>query len=146
MEKIATFEERNAPANLPAGSPFWRDVDPREQSNYVNSPRSQEFLQQVHPKPFSLLEPNTWIPRVGTGVTHPSPLAADKSLSPEIRAMLDAITDGESPGGAYDSQNPTSSAQGRYQIIDSTNRDISPKIGLSPADMSLSRRTRRGRR
>ena len=93
LEKLQTFQDRNAPANLPAGSPFWRDVDPREQSNYVNSPRSQEFLQQVHPKPFSLLEPNTWIPRVGTGVTHPSPLAADKSLSPEIRAMLDAITD-----------------------------------------------------
>jgi hypothetical protein len=131
MEKISTFQERSAPANLPAGSPFWRDVSDREQSNYVNSPRSQEFMRANHPAPFSWMNPNTWFSR--GGATHPSPLAADKTMDPDKRALLDTISIPES-GTAYDAKNPGSSAHGRYQFIDSTDADVTKQTGKPGQD------------
>ena len=92
LEKLQTFQDRNAPANLPAGSPFWRDVDPKEQSNYLNSPRSQEYWTANHPGGFQAMHPNTWFNRPPGSPTHPSPLAADKSMDPDQRALMDAIS------------------------------------------------------
>ena len=62
IEKIATFQERNAPANLPAGSPFWDPNDVKTNSNYLNSPQGQEFWNKNHPGGFQAMHPNTWLP------------------------------------------------------------------------------------
>jgi hypothetical protein len=133
MEKISTFEERNAPANLPAGSPFWDPNDVKTNSNYLNSPQSQEFWNKNHPAPFSWLHPNTWLQRPPGSPTHPSPLAADTTMDPDQRALMDALSIAES-GTAYDAKNPASSAHGRYQLIDSTDADVTRQTGIPGQD------------
>lgn len=63
IAKVQSFEERTAPANLPVGSPFWKDIPEEEQSNYPNSPRSQAFLHPNggNPNGFSWLNPGSWL-------------------------------------------------------------------------------------
>lgn len=62
------------------------------------------------------------------GGNGPEP-TADTTMTPAKRAFLDALSMGES-GGRYDAKNPNSSAHGRYQFIDSTDRDVSQKTGI----------------
>ena len=108
-------------------------MDPEEQSNYLNSPRSQEYWTANQPQPFLLMHPNTWFDRPPGSPTHPSPLAADKSMDPDQRALLDALSIPES-STAYDAKNPGSSAHGRYQFIDSTDTDVTQQTGKPGQD------------
>ncbi|MDE2468526.1 MAG: hypothetical protein KGL35_07230, partial [Bradyrhizobium sp.] len=47
IEEIRKFTGNAAPKNLAAGSPLWQGIPDKEQSNYVNSPRSQAFLKSM---------------------------------------------------------------------------------------------------
>lgn len=72
------------------------------------------------------------LPHWMTGAGYETPIA-DQSMTPEQQGLLKAISAGESQGN-YGAKNPNSSAAGRYQFIDSTDRDISQKTGLQGQD------------
>ncbi len=151
LEKITTFEQNSGPASLPIGSPLWRGISEEEQSNYVNSPRSQAFLHPGNPNPFHWYNPGSWLDRREEGTTP----TADVTMTLEKRAFLNTIAGPESKG-RYDvrngwsprndtpstriadfSQHPvgiapggTSTAAGRYQMISSTWDDEQKRLGL----------------
>jgi hypothetical protein len=58
---------------------------------------------------------------------------ADTAMPMEHRAFLDALSSGESSGD-YGARNPTSTAHGRYQFIDSTDAEVSAKTALPGQD------------
>lgn len=58
----------------------------------------------------------------------------DTSMSPEQRAFLDTLAAGEQSSAGYNSKNPTSSAHGRYQFINTTDQKISNETGLHGDD------------
>lgn len=138
IAKVQSFEERTAPANLPVGSPFWKDIPEEEQGNYANSPRSQAFLHPNggNPNPFSYFNPGSWLGHRAdqqAGQPGRAEPVADIWASPEKRAFLAALSAGESSGD-YNAHNPTSTAHGRYQFINSTDRQISAETGLPGQD------------
>jgi hypothetical protein len=66
LEEIGRLSSKGAmggPENYPINSPLWSSIPDKEQGNYVNSPRSQEFLHPngENPYPFSWAEPWTWL-------------------------------------------------------------------------------------
>ena len=70
------------------------------------------------------------------GTPGPVTVAANMNLSPDERALLDAIAGGEANANGYASKNPTSSAYGRYQFIDATRNRLLTDMGL-PLDTPL---------
>ena len=70
------------------------------------------------------------------GTPGPVTVAANMNLSPDERTLLDAIAGGEQNANGYASQNPHSSAYGRYQFIDATRNRLLTDMGL-PLDTPL---------
>jgi hypothetical protein len=65
VERLGKTGIMGGPQNWPVGSPLWQGMSPEEQSNYVNSPRSQEFLNQRggNPNAYSPWNPGSWLGR-----------------------------------------------------------------------------------
>lgn len=80
MEKIQRFKDSSL-AEIPVGSPLWSNVPDDEQTNYVNSPRSQKFLNPNggNPNTFSPYNPGSWLGH-GANQQPGSPTAAPAGL------------------------------------------------------------------
>jgi hypothetical protein len=127
---MALLNKSFDPAEFPENSPFWHGMSPEEQLKYPNSPES--IKRNGRPGGGS----GSWLwdkmrGIFGGGNTFTP--TADLAMPPERRAFLDTLSLGES-GGDYRAQNPTSTAHGRYQFIDSTDREVSGQTGLTGQD------------
>ena len=77
---------------LPVDSPLWAGVSDQEQSNYVNSPRSQAFLHPGNPNPYHLWNPGSWggrepTPLQGAQITPPQPGTPAHDVMEQTRAF-----------------------------------------------------------
>jgi muramidase (phage lysozyme) len=107
-------------------------------NNPLNAPTSGQALGDMMRFFGTMRFPRGW--GGGSANVVPDP-TADRSMEPEMRALLETISIPESAGsGGYAAKNPGSSAYGKYQIIDSTNKRATAGTGhpgMAPLDQDI---------